>query len=542
VFVPFRLLLLLPGRRVQETKITNLQILVLYCYAPVKLEQKYSNANQQQQQPKRRGRSDDDYDAARRPRRCRRGGGTRNFLRRLVSVEYEPDPSCLGEDGGGGTSGFWNRARAQTSDDGGVRVRVAAMSAEESRRYFGRRQLARRGVQPVYVEVTNSDPRGCPLYLDVAGIDPNYYTPLEASAACHFWSTLGQLATALGPIAFLWLPLLLVVLPLKLPAARRANRRMDDYFCRQSFPRGLIESSANGNGKGNTAKGFVFTSLEEGTKNVKIRLLGVDRGNKRSTLEFDFAVPVPGISVDYEERTQKQRDVLSLYPPEEIVSIRSGEGGDGFRELRRRLENFPRATTDKSGTREGDPANLVVVGHFDNVLCAFGPRWDETEITSLATCYKTAKSFLFGTQYKYSPVSPLYMFGRPQDFALQRSRSSITRRLHLRLWLTRIRFDDKPVWIGQISRDIGVKLTTTSWSLTTHRVDPDVDDARDYLLSQLLESGYAEQIGLVGGVGESTANDPRVNLGNDPYLTNGKRGVVLLTPTKTQQPRLIKWD
>ncbi|WP_419607374.1 LssY C-terminal domain-containing protein, partial [Thiolapillus sp.] len=28
------------------------------------------------------------------------------------------------------------------------------------------------------------------------------------------------------------------------------------------------------------------------------------------------------------------------------------------------------------------------------------------------------KSFLFGDRYRYSPVSPLYVFGRKQDYAL----------------------------------------------------------------------------------------------------------------------------
>ena len=45
-----------------------------------------------------------------------------------------------------------------------------------------------------------------------------------------------------------------------------------------------------------------------------------------------------------------------------------------------------------------------------------------------------------------------------------------------------------PVYIGQISRDIGVKLTTKSPTLTTHEVDLDVDEARDYLIQDLLES------------------------------------------------------
>ena len=101
----------------------------------------------------------------------------------------------------------------------------------------------------------------------------------------------------------------------------------------------------------------------------------------------------------------------------------------------------------------------MVIGEFDTLLGAFGGRWDETETITLATCWKTVAAFLLGAEYRYSPVSPLYLFGRSQDFALQRIRESINERLHLRLWLTPLRFHGKPVWVGQVSRDIGVRFT-----------------------------------------------------------------------------------
>ena len=45
------------------------------------------------------------------------------------------------------------------------------------------------------------------------------------------------------------------------------------------------------------------------------------------------------------------------------------------------------------------------------------------------------------------------------------------------------------MWVGQVSRDIGVRFTWRTWNLTTHKIDPDVDDARDYVLDYLMESG-----------------------------------------------------
>ena len=133
------------------------------------------------------------------------------------------------------------------------------------------------------------------------------------------------------------------------------------------------------------------------------------------------------------------------------------------------------------------------------------------------------------------------MFGRSQDVALQRTRRTINERLHLRLWLTPLRFSSEPVWVGQVSRDIGVRFTMRTWNLTTHRVDPDVDEARDYVIEDLLQAERIEAAGYVDGVGDCAMAAPRHNLTGDPYFTDGKRAVVLLSTARTR-PRFVAWS
>src|SRR5262249_17712711 len=167
-------------------------------------------------------------------------------------------------------------------------------------------------------------------------------------------------------------------------------------------------------------------------------------------------------------------------------------------------------------------------------------RWDETETIGLRSCWRTLKAFSLGTRYRYSPVSSLYVEGRCQDFALQRARQTINERLHLRLWTTPLRFQGQPVWIGQVSRDIGVRFTWRTWNLTTHRIDPDVDEARDYVVEDLLQAGRIELVGYLDGVGRRDAAGPRRNLSGAPYFTDGKRAAVLISPTRTT-PKFVGW-
>jgi hypothetical protein len=176
----------------------------------------------------------------------------------------------------------------------------------------------------------------------------------------------------------------------------------------------------------------------------------------------------------------------------------------------------------------------VAIGDFDTILSGFGARWDETETITLQSCWRTFKAFLLGSEYRYSPVSALYVFGRSQDFALQRTRQTINERLHLRLWITSLRFRGKPVWIGQISRDIGVRFTPRTWNLTTHKIDPDVDDARDYVLDDLMESGRVLLVGYAAGAEPADRSTPRHNLTGDPYFTDGKRAVAVFSETRSK--------
>jgi hypothetical protein len=444
----------------------------------------------------------------------------RATLWRILTTPYLPEPTFRAF-----------AMRAQTQADDKAEVAVAVLDAAESQKFFGV-HLARRGIQPVHLRIVNRS--DALLRLQLVEIDPNYYTPLEAAAASHF-SILKRLSAYwVIHLLFFWLFLpLLMLLPFKLYTAYRANRRMDNYFRSHAFHLRPIPP-------GHTSEGFVFTTLDAGTKIVHVALHASSdliqqaaqeiesRHHAGAASEFTFTVAVPGIAVDY-----LHRDFDALVPPDAIHDC-------DMPTLARRLAEMPPATTNAKASRSGDPVNLVVIGDFETVIGAFAARWDESEIITLATCWKTTRSFLLGSQYRYSPVSGLYLFGRSQDVALQRSRRSINERLHLRLWLAPLRFEGKSVWVGQVSRDIGVRFTTKTWNLTTHRVDPDVDESRDYVIEDLMQAGRIEATGYVDGVGASDAAAPRRNLTGDPYFTDGKRAVILLSTLRTK-PQYVAW-
>jgi hypothetical protein len=420
--------------------------------------------------------------------------------RRWLGISYSPQP---------GERSYLDRVEVRQDDS--LVVRAAVLANRESERFFGVR-LARRGIQPVWLEITNNG--GHPYRLRIASLDPDYYPPLEAAYACHFH--LVRRVLAYGALAVLVFLPLVVLLPFKLLAARAANRRMDAFFQEHGLGWGLIRP-------GNTVAGFVFTKLDEGTKQFTVRLFA-----PAGSRDFAFSIPVPGLRVDYADR------------PFDMPAVSGPAVECDEEELRGQLKALPRCTTNARGTVEGDPLNLVVIGDFETLLRGFGARWDETQAITLRSCLRTFRAFALGDEYRYSPISSLFVDGRRQDFALQRARQTINERLHLRLWLTPLRFVGDPVWIGQISRDIGVRFTPKTWNLTTHKVDPDIDDARDYLLDNLLESGRVALAGYVPGAQPAERTAPRRNLTGDPYFTDGLRAVVRFAKAQTK-PEFVNW-
>lgn len=378
------------------------------------------------------------------------------------------------------------RDRIQSKTMGEVNVSVAVLSVNETKQVFGV-NLGRKGIQPVWVRVKNNDTK--PYYLMASGLDHNYFSPLETAYAKH-----------------------------SLFSSSR-NRRLDEHIRVLGFRNPIAP--------GTSVSGFIFANLDEGMKVVDVDLIG--RGK---TLFFTFFVPVPGSIADYHDV-----DFEKLYPNDEITKVDENE-------LRAAIERLPCCTTNEDGSVHGDPLNLVLIGSREDIIAAFIRRgWLHAEKTYGKAIWKTIKSFLFGSRYRYSPVSPLYFNGRPQDFAAQKPRHTIHQRNHLRVWLSSLRYQGMPVWIGQVSRDIGVRLTLKTWPPVTHKIDPDIDEALYSLLEDLLYSQQVAKVGWANGVGALTRLNPGRNLTGDPYFTAGRRLVMRFDrrPYSFEDIKIFDW-
>jgi hypothetical protein len=375
------------------------------------------------------------------------------------------------------------RERAQTQYENNVRVTAAALSPAESEEMFAV-PLYKRGIQPVWLEIENKDE--APVWFLPFGTDPDYFSPFEV-AYMH-----------------------------RMRFSRKETEKMAQYLNDLSMgkyiPPGTIRS------------GFLFTSMDMGTKNVNVDLVGGDR----EVRTFTFFINVPGLRVDHHEV-----DWENLYTKDDIIHYKDPE------DLRIALEDLPCCTTNQEGTRRGEPLNIVMIGKGTDILhTLIQSGWDETETlkndVSLVEKFYTG----FGRQYRYVPADPLYLFGRSQDAAFRKSREMTDERNHLRLWLSPMTFEGNPVWVGQISREIKVKY------LLGYRLVADVDRARTDMLQGLWYTQGLQKYGFVKGAGPAPISKPRENLSRNKYFTDGMRVVLWVSenPISFTEVELMEWE
>ena len=368
----------------------------------------------------------------------------------------------------------WLLRQAQVQSSGDLEVFVAGLSDRETESWFDL-PLPAAGVQPIWIRVVNHS--GSTYRLLPALTDPHYYSASEIL----------QKIKSIGPGA--------------------DQKNLAKLLFLET---GMMEDCIP---PGESREGFIYAARQSGMRRVTVALLTAGRLDR-----FLFLVGEKNLRSDY-----RWVNFDGLYAPGQRMELT-------FETLYEALRKLPSLTQNARGTATGDPLNLVLIGSRDEVFSSLiGAGWNETEALNTSSAIRTATALIAGTPYRFSPISPLYVFGRRQDAAFQKIRKNIHTRLHMRLWLTPYRCEGRPVWIGQISRDIGIRLTTKAPTLTTHLIDPDVDGDRWYLIQDLLRQQCLARIGFVEGGPAFTPSNPGHNLTGDAFHTDGLRAVLELS-------------
>ncbi len=397
----------------------------------------------------------------------------------------------------------------QSRTVGDVDVSVAILTDDQARVHFGV-DFRSKGIQALWMRIRNASSERLWFIRNV--MDPDFY---PADEAAHM---------------------------VRKEVPKREFARVRQHFRDESM-RVMIPPAT-------VSQGFVFLPRAEGGRYVDIRLArdaselepdsSARKGSVRGTaaphfseVRVGFALQLPDGIFDYE-----LLDPGHTYANMELPDLETGA-------LRERLEQLPCCAASADGDETGDPLNVVLVGESTNVMNSLSKcGWSFTHRITFKSGRRMIGAALRHKSYPVAPVSSLFLFGRKQDIALQRARTSISQRNHMRLWLAPFRHQGRQVWVGQVSRDIGIKLTPKSPTLTTHIIDPEVDLTREYLLHSLVAGSFVERFGFVKGAPVAPRLEPRLNMTGDPYFTDGMRVVIVLSsqPVPYDRIRSLGWE
>ncbi len=274
---------------------------------------------------------------------------------------------------------------------------------------------------------------------------------------------------------------------------------------------------------GETRSGFVFTHFKPGTKGFNLDLF-----SSTQPTTFTFLLPMPGFNADYTEV-----DFANLYADDEIRTFNREK-------LRQVLETeLPCCVTDDSGTADGGPLNVALVG------------------TPLAVRRSLLRGDWVETQREEMERRGLqrqHFRGRRADATFKLGREDGNEQIILHLWVTPWRSDDAPVWVGQVyystldQKWIGTltggdvsDASTFLAQFASESVSADVDSAMVFLLQNFWYNQSLSAYGLVDGVGAATVEAPHATFRGDAFFTNGKRAVMFLseTPVAIDEGRII---
>lgn len=138
----------------------------------------------------------------------------------------------------------------------------------------------------------------------------------------------------------------------------------------------------------------------------------------------------------------------------------------------------------------GDPINLALQGDEAQLHEALRKaQWIQADPVTMRSSWRIITSTITRRSYLEAPVSPLFLFGRKQDFAYQQEvEGNPAKRHHVRFWRTPdgwlLPGGARVEWLaaGTFDRAVGFSLFTLQ---VTHKIDANIDVERDFIIDSV---------------------------------------------------------
>jgi LssY C-terminus len=159
------------------------------------------------------------------------------------------------------------------------------------------------------------------------------------------------------------------------------------------------------------------------------------------------------------------------------------------------FSKIPRRIADKDGN-PGDMVNFLVIGSEAAMQKTFTTAgWVKVDADVKDTFLHGVLESISKESYLTMPMSPLYLFGRPQDYGWAHAEpiQVVASRNHLRIWKAAFQVHGQTLWVGAATHDIGFERDQRNNGVT-HKIDPDIDLERSFVEKTLSATGLVVEV------------------------------------------------
>ena len=229
-------------------------------------------------------------------------------------------------------------------------------------------------------------------------------------------------------------------------------------------------------GEAATAQSFLIgarcnvVSFSGGSLSIGINQMNSDTGDGTYTVRIEIYAPEPGF--------------LAVKQADSIPGIDAAL-----------FSKIPRRIGDKEG-HPGDMVNFLIIGPEASMQKVFTTAgWVKVDADVQDTVFHGLLESISKESYLTMPMSPLYLFGRHQDYGWAHAEpiTVVASRNHLRIWKAAFQVDGQTLWVGAATHDIGFEKDQRNNGLT-HKIDPDIDLERNYVEKTLTSTGLVAEV------------------------------------------------
>ncbi len=155
------------------------------------------------------------------------------------------------------------------------------------------------------------------------------------------------------------------------------------------------------------------------------------------------------------------------------------------------LRNEPFGIDRRDNRPIGDIVNVAFLGSRQQLENAFGAAgWEKADPPTGKTKKHTYFAFNAMRAYANQPVSSLFYKGMLPELVFEKSLNTVTKRHHIRVWYAGV-VDGHELWLGAATHDTGGTFNPHIFRFT-HKIDPNVDNERDKIVTDMTFAGCSE--------------------------------------------------